>query len=355
MSKFNGKKISLEIYGESHSEKIGVKASGFPTFTFSKDKLDAFLSKRKASGGVFSTARKEPDLPVFSGVANNTVSGDFIAEIYNVNKKSADYNNLIGKPRPSHADYVTFIKDGVTDFSGGGRFSGRLTAPLCIVGGIALQYLESKGVYVSAYVSSVGEISAKSYHSAVFSNKELVEMRDMGEFPSLDKKQEILSEIERAKKDGDSVGGTVECIVYGLKAGLGDNLFDGLEGKISSLIYSIPAVKGVEFGAGFNLAKMKGSQANDELYYDESGNVNFYSNNAGGINGGISNGNEITLKAAFRPTPSIAKKQNTVDVINKRNVEIIIGGRHDACIVPRAVPCVESAVAIALLDEMLSN
>ena len=353
MSKFNGKKVSLEIYGESHSEKIGVKVSGFPSFTFSPNALGEFLDRRKASSGVFSTARKEPDLPVFTGVENYTVSGDFSADIYNVNKRSSDYNNLIGKPRPSHADYVTFIKDGVTDFSGGGRFSGRLTAPLCIAGGIAKQYLESKGIYVSAYVSSVGKITAKSYANGVPSYNTLVGMRDEGEFPSLDKKQEIINELTTVKKSGDSVGGTVECIVYGLPAGLGNNLFEGLEGKISSLVYAIPAVKGVEFGSGFELSKMYGSVANDELYYDNDKTVKFSSNHAGGINGGISNGNLITLKVAFRPTPSIAKPQKTIDVINKTNVEIEIGGRHDACIVPRAVPCVESAVCIALLDEIL--
>ena len=353
MSKYNGKNISIEIYGESHAEKIGVKVSGFPSFTFSEEKLQEFLARRKASKSVFSTARKEGDIPVFTGVTNGKINGEFSADIYNENKRSADYDNLIGKPRPSHADYVTFIKDGVTDFSGGGRFSGRLTAPLCIAGGICKQYLESLGVYVTAYVSSVGKINARSYENGVSSNNQTILLRDEGEFPSLDNKKEILSEITRAKSEGDSVGGTIECIVYGLKAGYGDNLFSGLEGKISSLVYSIPAVKGVEFGSGFNISKEYGSVVNDELYYDFDGNVKFYSNHAGGINGGISNGNLITLRVAFRPTPSIAKKQKTVDLINKRNVEIEIGGRHDACIVPRAVPCVESAVAIALLDEIL--
>ena len=354
MSKFNGKNVSIEIYGESHSQKIGVKVKGYPSFKFDSQKLQNFLARRKAGCDIFSTSRIEPDTPVFSGVDDGNINGEFSADIYNVNKKSSDYNNLIGKPRPSHADYVTFIKDGVTDFSGGGRFSGRLTAPLCIAGGIALQYLESKGVYISAYVSSVGNVNAKSYKTEVFSNEELIKLRDDGVFPSLDSKQEIINEISTVKSGGDSVGGTVECVIYNLNAGVGDSLFEGLEGKIASLVYAIPAVKGVEFGSGFDLTKMNGSIANDSFYYDENGDVKTSSNHAGGINGGISNGNLITLRVAFRPTPSIAKKQKTIDVINKKNVEIQIGGRHDSCIVPRAVPCVESAVAIAILDEILN-
>lgn len=353
MSKFNGKKLSLEIYGESHSEKIGVKVKGFPSFTFDNDKLNEFLGRRKASGGVFSTSRKEPDVPVFDGLDGFTINGDFSADVYNVNKRSGDYGNLIGKPRPSHADYVAYVKDGITDFAGGGRFSGRLTLPLCIAGGIALQYLESKGIKIAAYVSSVGKTNARSYKDGGVSIEEIRALRDDGEFPSLNCKQEILDEISSAKKDGDSVGGSVECVVNGLKAGVGDNLFEGLEGKIAMLVYAIPAVKGVEFGSGFNLCSMKGSVANDSFHYDDLGNVNAYSNNSGGINGGISNGMDVTLKVAFRPTPSISKSQKTIDVINKTNVEIVINGRHDACIVPRAVPCVESAVALAILDEIL--
>ncbi|MBO5712815.1 MAG: chorismate synthase [Clostridia bacterium] len=353
MSKFNGKNITVEIYGESHAEKIGVKATGFPRFTFSEDKLNNFLARRKANKGVFSTSRKELDAPIFTGVNNGEILGDFSADIYNQNTRSNDYDNLIGKPRPSHADYVAYVKNGVTNFAGGGRFSGRLTAPLCVVGGIAKQYLESLGIYVSAYVSSVGEINAKSYKNGVLSYADVETLRNDGEFPSLDKKEEILNKIATVKAQGNSVGGTVECVVYGLKAGVGDNLFDGLEGKISRLIYSIPAVKGVEFGLGFDIAKTTGSTANDELYYDNNGEVNFYSNNAGGINGGISNGNLVTMRVAFRPTPSISKTQRTIDVINKQNVQIEVNGRHDACIVPRAVPCVESAVCIAILDEII--
>lgn len=348
MAIFNGKKLNIEIYGESHAEKIGVKVSGLPEFNYDLTKLGEFLDRRKPSASVFSTSRKEEDKPV---IKLDNVNGTLSADIYNTNKKSQDYSNLYGKPRPSHADYSAFLKDGTLDFSGGGRFSGRLTAPLCIAGGVLKQYLESMGIYVHAYVSSVGVINAKSYLDGEISKSELLEKRNQGEFPSLDKKAEILDYVSSVKKDGDSVGGVIECIVYGMKTGIGDNLFEGLEGKISSLVYAVPAVKGVEFGRGFNLSKLTGSVANDALYFDDE--VKFKSNNSGGINGGISNGQKITLRVAIKPTPSISKEQETVDLIKKENCKIKISGRHDACIVPRAVPCVESAVIIALADELI--
>lgn len=351
MSKWQGKNLTLEIYGESHAEKIGVSCTGFPEIKINNEKLKAFLGRRRAGGGVFSTSRIEPDEPVYQNVSDGVVKGSFIADIYNKNKRSGDYSNLLGKPRPSHADYVTFMKDGTVDFSGGGRFSGRLTAPLCIAGGIALQYLEQKGIRIHAYISEVGGIKARSYKDGRIDEKDILSSRE-GKIPALSKQDEILNAIAMTKQEEDSLGGKVECIVYGLECGIGDNLFEGLEGKISSLVYAIPAVKGVEFGDGFDLCSMRGSVANDPLRYDGE-RVVTETNRAGGINGGISNGMEITIGVAFRPTPSIGKVQKTVDVINKTNTEIVIGGRHDACIVPRAVPCVEAAVALAIMDEIL--
>ena len=352
MSLFKGKNISLEIYGESHSEKIGVRVQGFPHFKFDKDELKLFLERRRPSSKVYSTKRIESDVPEFSGTKGSEISGEFTAEIKNSDVRSGDYSNLYGKPRPSHADYVWHKRDGALDFSGGGRFSGRLTAPLCVAGGIAKQYLKSIGIFVEAYVASVGNISGRSYKDCRISADEIIALRE-GIFPSLDKKDEMLSLIKDTFMAGDSVGGKVECVVSGVRAGIGDNLFGGLESKISYLVYAIPAVKGVEFGDGFLLSESFGSAANDQLYFNDEGNVCFYSNRSGGINGGISNGDLITLAVAFRPTPSIRLKQKTVDLVNKCNTEIEIKGRHDACIVPRAVPCVESAVALALLDEVL--
>ena len=351
MSKFNGNKISVEIYGTSHAKEIGVIAKGFPTFEIDKEKLNFFLERRKASSSVFSTSRKEADVPIFNGLTGNVLNSDWEAKIQNANVKSGDYNELYGKPRPSHADYSSFVKDKTLDFAGGGRFSGRLTAPFCIAGGIAKQYLKKMGIKVCAYVSEIGKIKAKSYKTSKITT-DMIEREITPEFPSLDKREDIINEIAVAKKNGDSVGGRIECVVSGLKAGIGDNLFSGLEGKISYLIYSIPGVKGVEFGLGFGLCSEFGSFVNDEFYFDND-IVKTKTNNSGGINGGISNGNDITLSVAMRPTPSIAKEQNTVDLVNKTNTKILIKGRHDACIVPRAVPVVESAVALALLDEIL--
>ena len=351
MAIFSGNKLKVEIFGESHAEKIGVKASNMPEFNYDLTKLNEFLDRRKPSSSVFSTARKEEDKPL---IKLDNVSHELYAEIVNSNKKSNDYDNLYGKPRPSHADYSSYLKEGNLDYKGGGRFSGRLTAPLCIVGGLLKEYLKSLGIEIEAYVSSVGEINAKSYLNGEITCQEILDNRDIGGFPSLDKKEEILNLITSVKKDGDSVGGVIECIVYNMKQGVGDNLFEGLEGKISSLIYSVPAVKGVEFGSGFALTKSVGSKSNDPLYYD-NGVVKFKSNNSGGINGGISNGAPITIRVAIKPTPSISKEQETVDLIKKTNSTIKIGGRHDACIVPRAVPCIESAVAIAIVDEILKG
>lgn len=352
MSTFNGKNICVEIFGESHSDTIGVKAKGFPAFKFDLEKLNKFLARRKASGQVYSTARVESDAPVFYDAQDGQIDGSFTAVIYNTNKKSQDYAELIGKPRPSHADYAWYSKDGVTDFTGGGRFSGRMTAPLCVVGGIAKDYLEKLGIKIYAYVKSIGQINGRSYKDGEIAPTELEQLMDSGAFPALSHADEMLNEIADKKSQGDSLGGVVECIVYGMKSGVGDCLFSGLEGKISSLVYSVPAVKGVEFGDGFELAKVTGSIANDGYQYVD-GMVTTIKNSSGGINGGISNGANITLSVAIKPTPSIAKEQPTVDLINKVNTTIKIKGRHDACIVPRAVPCIESAVALAILDELL--
>ncbi len=349
MSYFNGRKLKIEIFGESHSKEIGVKCKGFPKFSVDKDKLCQFLNRRKATKSAFSTPRIEKDAPEFIGKVNN---GKFKAIIKNQNVKSGDYKELYGIPRPSHADYASYLKDGTLDFTGGGRFSARLTAPLCIAGGIAKQYLESLGIKVCAYLKSVGNIQGKSYKTESVSVAEIEENTEAGKFPALSNQQLMLEEIERAKESGDSIGGVIECIVFNMKKGIGDNLFSGLEGKISSLVYAIPAVKGVEFGKGFDISKELGSNANDNLKIID-GKVRTVTNNSGGINGGISNGEQITLSVAFRPTPSISKEQDSVDLVNNKNVKINVKGRHDSCVAVRAVPCVESAVAIALLDEIL--
>ena len=351
MSRFVGKRLDVEIYGESHAEEIGVIVKGLKGYPLFEDKISETLARRKANASaVYSTSRVESDLPEYSGVVNGIIEDVFCAKIKNANVKSGDYSSLYGKPRPSHADYAWYLRDGTLDFSGGGRFSGRLTAPFCVVGGECLGILESKGVYIAAYAQRIGKVCGLGYRDKNLDFDEVKRMREG--FPSLSNKEEMLEEIKSSAAEGDSVGGKIECVVYGLKGGVGDNLFGGLEGKISALLYSIPAVKGVEFGYGFDLCQMRGGEANDGLRY-RNGEVVFEGNRSGGINGGISNGNVLTIGVAVKPTPSISKEQRTVDLINKENAEIRIKGRHDPCILPRALPAVESAVGMALLDELL--
>ncbi len=350
MSIFIGKNLNVEIIGESHSPEMKMTVKGFPKFVYDEEKLLTFLARRKASSNAYSTPRKEDDIPIFENVSNRFIDGDFSVTIKNNNVKSKDYNNLYGKPRPSHADYAWFKKDGALDFSGGGRFSARLTAVYSILGGLCKQYLESKGIYVGAYLQKVGGVDGRSYKTCEPDYSEIENLN--GKFPSLSNAEKMQKEIEIARLNGDSVGAVAEVIVYNLPAGLGDNLFEGLEGKISNLIFSIPAVKGIEFGSGFDMSKSFGSKVNDVLYFDGE-KIKLKSNNNGGINGGISNGFNVTMRVAFKPTPSIALEQDTVDLVNKQNVKIKIEGRHDACVAVRGIPCLESAVAIALVDEIL--
>lgn len=352
MSVFNGKNLSVEIFGESHSEKIGAVVKGFPKFSPDFDQLNGFLSRRKAGGGVFSTARIEADEPVFEGVSDGTIDGEFSFYILNRNVKSRDYDNLYGKPRPNHADICAYLKDGTLSFTGGGRFSGRLTAPFCVVGGICKQYLEARGIRIAAFIAKTGNVNGLSYKDRKLTVDE-IENKRTGEYPSLDKKAEMKEEIKNAKADCDSVGGRIECVISGLPAGMGDNMFGGLEGMLSSAIYAVPAVKGVEFGLGFGFCDKRASEVNDEMFYQD-GKIKFYSENAGGIYGGIACGEDVTIGVAVKPTPSISKPQRTVDLANKTNAEIKIVGRHDACILPRAVPVIESAAAIALTDEIIA-
>ncbi len=354
MAKWKGRKLSVEIYGTSHAPEIGVKAEGFPKEEISLSRLTAFMDRRKAKKAVYSTPRIEPDAPVFlSGLENGKLTGEPLhAVIYNQNTRSSDYNELYAKPRPSHADYAAYLKDGRLDFSGGGEFSGRLTAPYCIVGGIAKELLAKRGVQICAYVRSVGAVTGKKFSDADFSIENL---RYEEDFPALSNGAEMLNEIEKARALGDSVGGVADCIVSGMPKGIGGALFEGLEGKLASLVYAIPAVKGVSFGDGFALSQMLGSEANDPLCLDEKENIRLKTNRAGGLNGGITNGETITLSVAFRPTPSISKPQITVNLTTGKEEEIRIKGRHDACIVPRALPALESAVALGILDEILDK
>ncbi len=353
-SVYNGKNISIEIYGASHAEKIGVKIKGLKKgTTFDKQKLNAFMERRKAKNAIYSTTRGEQDEIVYvKGEKNGAISGKtFIAEIYNKTMRSKDYGESLVLPRPSHADYVGYVKYGDNfDFRGGGKFSGRLTAPMCIAGGVLGQLLKEKGITSHAYIKSIGSVVGKGYQDIDIENFDFSKL-DVS-FPLLDDgvKEDMLSEIAKCKADNDSVGGVIECVILGVKAGVGEFMFDSIESVISHLAFGVPAVKGIEFGLGFGFSKTNGSAVNDAFYYDENGNVKTRTNNNGGINGGISNGNPITFRVVLKPTPSIAKEQDTINLKTKQNGKIKIIGRHDSCIAVRAVPVIESIANIALYD-----
>ena len=364
--------IETQILGESHSPDMKLNFFGLKKgSTFAGDSVLDMLERRKSSHSPWSTPRLESDEPIFAfGLEENkdgevklergktyTVSDDVVcARIENNNVKTSDYDNISLVPRPSHADYVQFVRDGKIA-SGGGRFSGRLTSMLCIAGGIAEDILKKHGIEVVAYVSNIGDVALATYKDGVDVNgldKAQIERVKSADFPTLDdiNKEQAVELVKKVAKDGDSVGGTIECVVLGVTPGaLGDNLTDGLESKIAYSVFGVPAVKGIEFGSGFELAKMRGSKANDEFCF-KGDDIKTLTNNSGGINGGISNGMPITLRVVVKPTPSVSKEQKSVNLLTNEPAVLSVKGRHDACIVPRAVPCIESAVALALLDEL---
>lgn len=324
-----GQNFRIAIFGESHAAAIGVEIEGVPAGTkIDLDALKAFLERRAPGRDAFSTARREADVPEFlCGVKDGVATGAPIAAIIrNADTRSKDYGNLANVPRPGHADYPAEVKfGGHQDRAGGGHFSGRLTAPLCIAGGIAIQLLERAGVTVRARAVSIGgETEQKRMKAA----------------------------IAAARAEGDSVGGVVEAEIDGMPVGVGDPMFGGLENRIAQAVFGIPAVKGIEFGEGFAAAGLKGSENNDP-YGIVDGKVAPLSNHAGGILGGLSTGAPIMFRVAFKPTPSIGKEQDSVDLSAKKPVKLVVKGRHDPCVVLRAVPCVEAAAAIAVYDAML--
>lgn len=346
-----GEHLHLTIFGQSHAPAIGMTLEGIPAGeTIDMVALQAFLRRRAPGQNAWSTPRKEADTPEFlSGLVENVTCGaPLTAIIRNTNTRSGDYSNLVALPRPGHADYTAQVKyGGHQDVAGGGAFSGRLTAPLCIAGGICRQLLEKQGIAVISRIVSIGDVTDESPLTVSTAEKE---------FPVVDdaKGAAMQAVIAEAKADGDSVGGVIECAVLGLPAGLGGPLFDGIEGHIASIIFGIPAVKGIEFGAGFEAARLRGSENNDPFTV-ENGEIRTTTNHCGGILGGITNGMPLTFRAAFKPTPSIAKPQQSVDLHTRSPETLRIVGRHDPCIVPRAVPCVEAAAAIAVYDALLGG
>ncbi len=347
MSTF-GKNVKVDIFGESHAECIGVTIENLKKgHKIDLTKLQQFVDLRKA-GDQFSTKRVENDIiHVLSGLneKNETDGNIFKAVIYNENTRSSDYEKTI--PRPSHADYPSFIKHGKI-FAGGGKYSGRLTAALCIAGGVFKQILEEKNIKIDGHILSIYGICDDKFDSL---NQDINDIYKKS-FPVIkeEKGEEMKNAIINASEQGDSVGGEIECKVTGLPVGIGDGIFDGIDGHIASAIFGIPGVKGIEFGAGFNVKNMLGSQNNDEFYFDNQ--VKTYTNNSGGVAGGMTNGMPLLFTTAFKPTPSIYKEQRSVDLKTNENVTLQIKGRHDPCIVKRAVAPVISACAIAIYDLM---
>ena len=357
MSSEFGNKIKVGVFGQSHGRAIGVTVHGLPAGEeIDLEELQEFMERRRGGRNAMSTTRSEADRPEFlSGLENGrTCAAPLCAVIENTNTRSGDYDELKYKPRPGHADYTAFVKwDGEADMRGGGHFSGRLTAPLCIAGGIAKQILARRGIHVGAHLYQVAGINDDAY--PMIPGKEVFDTVSTKEFPVIsDEKGALMQQkIAEASADGDSVGGIIECVAVNVPAGIGSPIFDGLENTIAQLVFGIPAVKGLEFGAGFKVAEMVGSQNNDSFYVDDHGYVKTHSNNHGGILGGISSGMPITMRVAIKPTASIGVEQDTVNMSTMQNDKLVVHGRHDPCIVARAVPCVEAAMNIALLSHML--
>ena len=353
MSSQIGKKIKVTVFGESHGPAIGMVMDNPPAgIKLDFDYISAQNKRRAPGNDKTATPRKEVDEPEFlSGIKNNVTTGDPITvNIRNTNTKSGDYEALKHTPRPSHADYATFAKTGEYIPAGGGHFSGRLTAPIVTAGAILRLYLKEKGVEIGGHILKIGNAEDEKFDPVNINKETLLEL-SKSNFALLDKaiEEKMRGEVESARLDGDSIGGMLEIAVTGIPAGLGGPMFEGVENEIARAVFGIPAVKGIEFGAGFDFAKMRGSNANDQMYYDGDA-VRCYTNNNGGITGGITNSMPIIFRVAIKPTPSIALPQKTVDLINKRNTEITIHGRHDPCIVPRALPAIEAVTAIAIAN-----
>ena len=359
MSSEFGTRLKVAVFGQSHGKAIGVNIDGLPAGEqIDFDEMNRFLARRRPGESPLSTPRSEKDVPVFlSGLVDDRTSGSpLCAIIENQDVKSADYRDLADKPRPSHADYTAYVKwGGAADMRGGGHFSGRLTAPLCIAGGIAKQILARRKIFVGAHLFAIaGE--EDSPFPLLPAPELFIEIAEKA-FPVIDdgKGARMQKAILAAAGEADSVGGVIECAAVGLPAGLGSPMFDGMENRLAAALFGIPAVKGVEFGAGFASARMRGSEHNDPFFIGAGETVATRSNHSGGVQGGISNGMPLVLRTAVKPTPSIGITQQTVSLSRREPVELTIEGRHDPCIAHRAVPVVEAVTAIVLLDMILEG
>lgn len=372
MSSMFGDHLKISIFGESHGEAIGVTIDGLPSgFSLDLEQIDAFMQRRAANGMPWATKRSEPDKPrILSGFYQGRTTGTpLCAMIQNQDTRSVDYASLATVPRPGHADLTATARyGGYQDPRGGGHFSGRLTAPLTFAGAVCMQILEQKKIHIFAHIDSIGEYRDLRFDSVHVDYKTLKEIAGK-DFPVISGEagEAMIRRIMEVKEQADSVGGVVECMACGISAGYGDPIFDSVESRISAILFSIPAVKGVEFGAGFDVSTRTGSENNDTPVFltvpaanAQSGSaeppvmaIRYKTNHAGGIEGGITNGMPVIFRVAFKPTPSIGREQESIDLSEKKNVTFRVKGRHDPCIVPRAVPVVEAACAIAVLDLIL--
>lgn len=357
MSSVIGDKIKLSIFGESHGEAIGCVIDGLPAgIKIDMNAVYKDMQRRAPGKDKTATPRLEKDIPhILSGMLDNVTTGAPLAMVIeNTNTKSGDYSNLMTVPRPSHSDYPAYVKyGGNNDIRGGGHFSGRLTAPLVFAGSVAKQILSQMGVTIGAHIKQIGSV-CDAVSDLNKTDKSLLDALSSSTFSLIDetKEQAMRDEIEKARLSLDSVGGIIECFAVGLPVGLGGNMFDTVEGKLASILFGVPAVKGVEFGIGFGFADKRASEVNDQ-YEIKNGRVATLSNNNGGVLGGMTDGAPLSVSVAIKPTPSIAKKQKSVNLLTMENAELEIHGRHDPCIVVRAVPVIECAVALGLLDLMM--
>lgn len=353
MSTVWGNKIKLTVFGESHSEAMGVVIDNLPAgVKLDMAEIEREMARRAPNGGEFSTPRKEGDkVEIVSGYFDDKTTGTPLCGIIrNTNTKSSDYSQLKSVFRPGHSDYGYYLKSGGNnDYRGGGHSSGRLTATLVFAGAVCKQLLRQKGVEIGAHILSIKDIEDKPLGVEI--NPAELSALTYKTFPLIDESlfDKMRETILSAREEGDSVGGVIECAAVGLKGGIGEPFFDSIESHVASLLFSVPAVKGVQFGKGYDLTKMYGSEANDPFRYEDD-KVITSTNNNGGILGGLSTGMPIVFNVAIKPTPSIFKQQNTIDVASKENTVLSLKGRHDSCIVVRAVPVIEAVCAIALYD-----
>jgi len=346
-----GSKIRIQIFGQSHSEQLGVVIDGLPAnHELDIRAINAFLQRRRGGQSHFSTKRAEDDIPkIVSGIVDGKTCGAPLCAVFeNTDISSADYEGFRFIPRPSHADYNAFVKyGGANDIRGGGHFSGRLTLPLCFAGAVCKQLLSKRQIYIGAHIARIADIHDTPYDPVNISARDITYTG----FPVNDAAagEKMIGIMNDTAEAGDSIGGIIECAVVGLPQSIGEPMFDGLENRISAAVFAVPAIRGIEFGAGFAAAGMMGSEHNDE-YCIEDGSIKHKTNHAGGVLGGLSTGMPLVFRVAIKPTPSIFKEQNSVNIKTMRDVKLQIKGRHDSCIVPRAVPCIEAAAAIAIID-----